>query len=116
MELLNPENVLAFGSDYASGSRKFGSLTPVLYSRGDQTPTHGFDGDGEHLELHDNGVVVGIPDSVSNGDISKLNRRLSFDSMVDERMERLSIAESEGFPPIQILIYVVVLVFITICG
>ncbi|KAG0557352.1 hypothetical protein KC19_11G122800 [Ceratodon purpureus] len=97
VELLNPDSMLIFGSDYVSGPRKLTNMTSPLSLRGDQTPTGQSAAHEEHSEVHDNGGVEGTPRSHSNGDASKTNHRLSFDSMVDDRLERLSIAESEGY-------------------
>lgn len=46
----------------------------------------------DHSEPHGNGTSG----SLSNGRVSKMNREQSLGSLVDERLERLSIAESEG--------------------
>lgn len=99
MELLNPESMLTFGSDYASGPRKLSNMTSPLNSRGHQTPTEQSETDIDHSEVHDNDTVEGTPGSISNDRISKMNRQLSFDSVADDRLERLSIAESEGSAP-----------------
>jgi guanine nucleotide-exchange factor len=92
LELLNPESMLTFGSDFVQGPRKLSVNTSPL--REAQTPTRQSEVHAEHPEIHDNGTVEGTPRS--NGDTSKNNRRLSFDSLADDRLERLSIAESEG--------------------
>lgn len=89
--------MLTFGSDYVSGPRKLSITTSPL--REDETPTGQSQANVEHPEVHDNGVVEGTPASISNGDTSKMNRRLSFDSLADDRLERLSIGESEGSDP-----------------
>lgn len=94
LELLNPESMLTFGSDFVQGPRKLSVNTSPL--REAQTPTRQSEAHAEHPEIHDNGTVEGTPRSISNGDTSKNNRRLSFDSLADDRLERLSIAESEG--------------------
>jgi len=88
--------MLTFGSDYVSGPRKLSVNTSPL--REAQIPTGQSEAHSEHPEVHDNGTVEGTPSSISNGDTSK-NRRLSFDSLADDRLERLSIAESEGSYP-----------------
>lgn len=90
VELLNPESMLTFGSDYVSGPRK------SLLNLRDQTATGPSAAHGVHSEVHDNGAVEGTPGRNSNGDTLKTNHRLSFDSVADDRLERLSIAESEG--------------------
>jgi hypothetical protein len=96
VELLNPESMLTFGSDYVSGPRNLSNTTPSLNFRGHQTPTAQSETDIEQSEFHDNGTIEGTPGRSSNGGISKMNRQLSFDSVADDRLERLSIAESEG--------------------
>ena len=105
VELLNPESTLTLGPDDVSGSRKLSIITSPLALRGDQTPTgqsaaeqtaHG------EQSVHGNGAVEGTPASNSNGDISKASHRISFDSMADDRLGRLSIAESEGSAPAHI--------------
>ena len=86
VELLNPE-MLTFGSDYVPGPRRLSNMTSPLHLRGRQTPTEQSEVDMEHSEIYDSGEVEGV---------SKMNRRFSFDSVADDRLERLSIAESEG--------------------
>jgi hypothetical protein len=90
--------MLTFGSDYVSGPRKSSIMASPLSFR-DQTSTGLSAAHGEHSEVHENGAVEETPGSNSNGDTSKTNHRLSFDSMADDRLERLSIAESEGSTP-----------------
>ncbi|KAL2613840.1 hypothetical protein R1flu_025532 [Riccia fluitans] len=79
VELLNPENVLSFGLDYRSGSKKLGVI-PTYGFTGEQTPsgTHSEAGvsDGESIDNQENGQYhAGTPSSTSNGDISKFSRR-----------------------------------------
>ncbi|KAL3679071.1 hypothetical protein R1sor_022027 [Riccia sorocarpa] len=79
VELLNPENVLSFGLDYRSGSKKLGVI-PTYGFTGEQTPsgTHSEAGmsDGENLENQENGQYhPGTPSSTSNGDVNKFGRR-----------------------------------------
>jgi hypothetical protein len=55
---------------------------------------------GRVVEFSANGSSPArTPGSVSNGDGASLNHRLSFDSIADDRLERSSIAESEGCHP-----------------
>lgn len=84
---------MTFGSDFVSGPRKLLNMTPPVNSRGHHTPTEQSEADIEHS---DGAVLEGTPGSISNGGISKMNRQLSFDSVADDRLERLSVAESEG--------------------
>lgn len=54
------------------------------------------EGDRGQFDARDNGAVEGMPKSLSNCDSSKTNRAPSYDAVADDRLERLSIAESEG--------------------
>jgi hypothetical protein len=92
---------LTFGSDFGTGPRKFGNMTNTNL-RGDQTPTGISEQDGDRSEVLENGGVAGTAGNGNNSDISKLNRQLSVDSAADDRLERLSIAESEGATPLLI--------------
>lgn len=96
MELLNPESILTFGSDHVSEPRKLSNVTPQLNSRDHQTPNEQSEADIEHSEAYGNDAAEGTLGSVSNGGISKMNFQLSVDSIADDRLERISIAESEG--------------------
>lgn len=89
---------MTFGSDFGTGPRKFGNMTNTNL-RGDQTSTGISEQDGDHSEVLENGGVAGTAGNGNNSDISKLNRQLSVDSVADDRLERLSIAESEGATP-----------------
>jgi len=97
VELLNPDSAIFLGSDYGLGPRKFGT-TPVSSFRGEQLPMGQYATDaGRVVEFSANGSSPArTPGSVSNGDSASLNHRLSFDSIADDRLERSSIAESEG--------------------
>ncbi|KAG0608013.1 hypothetical protein M758_8G071400 [Ceratodon purpureus] len=91
VELLNPESLLIFGSDLVSGPRKQSNMTPPV-----TRPTEQSEADIESSEVLDNGAVEGTPGSIINGGTSTMNRQLSFDSVADDRLERLSVAGSEG--------------------
>ena len=91
MELLNPESLLIFGSDFVSGPRKQSNMTPPV-----TPPTEQSEADIESSEVLDNGAVEGMSGSIINGGTSTMNRQLSFDSVADDRLERLSVAGSEG--------------------
>uniref|UniRef100_A0A7I4C777 SEC7 domain-containing protein n=1 Tax=Physcomitrium patens TaxID=3218 RepID=A0A7I4C777_PHYPA len=97
VELMKPESMVTLGSDLVSGPGRLSIATPPSSMRGGHTPGGQPEAEAEHSVAHENGAVEGTPKSVSNGDASKMNRRLSFDSVAEERVERLSIAESEGF-------------------
>jgi guanine nucleotide-exchange factor len=96
VELLNPESMSTFGRDFVSGPRKLSIVTSSLTSRGHHTPTEQSEPDIDHSELHDNGTAEGTSGRISNGRVSKIYREQSLGSSADERLERLSIAESEG--------------------
>jgi hypothetical protein len=100
VELLNPDSAIFLGSDYGLGPRKFGT-TPISSFRGEQLPMGKYATDaGRVVEFSANGSSPArTPGSVSNGDGASLNHRLSFDSIADDRLERSSIAESEGCHP-----------------
>nr|PNR34997.1 hypothetical protein PHYPA_022896 [Physcomitrium patens] len=96
VELLNPESMLTFGSDYVSGHRALSIAAPPSSMRGGHCSRGQSERDGGHFDTHDNGSVEGTPKSMSNGDTSKTNRGMSNDAMADDRLERLSNADSEG--------------------
>ncbi|XP_024402161.1 brefeldin A-inhibited guanine nucleotide-exchange protein 5 isoform X2 [Physcomitrium patens] len=96
VELLNPESMLTFGSDNVSGQRALSIASPSSSMRGGYSSYGQSEGDRGHFDARDNGAVEGMPKSLSNCDSSKTNRAPSYDAVADDRLERLSIAESEG--------------------
>ncbi|KAG6547191.1 hypothetical protein Mapa_011443 [Marchantia paleacea] len=102
VELLNPENVLSFGLDYRSGSKKVGNITPTYGFTGEQTPTgtpsEAGMSDGESLDNQENGQYYsGTPNSHSNGDLAgKFSRRSPFE---DVEGHSLGLEGPEATPP-----------------